>query len=195
MNKCMVLLVTGLAQAAVAAPSRPAFHRAVYALHQQQVERHAIRTEERSGDYKGVAAAGYRYRITSYFDAANGRLLSRVERDLDRPDNIIIVEVNLYDDHGRVDRDYLSIAPPWKPEQPSWVGINLHHYSGKLHAVRQFDIDGVVNYEFCNGEFEGGAVKMALDWDDLHAMASPSTLYHACFDGMRHDWERYVTPH
>lgn len=150
--------------------------------------------EERTGDYKGVAAAGYRYRITSYFDAASGRLLSRVERDADRPDNIIIVEVNLYDDQGRVDRDYLSIAPPWKPEQPSWVGINLHHYSGKLHSIRQFDVDGVVNYEFCDGEFEGKAVKMTLDWDDLNAMTSLSPLYHACFDGMRNDWKRYVAP-
>ena len=98
-----------------AEPSRPEFHKAVYALHEQQIAGHAIRTTEETGDYAGVAAKGYRYRITSYYDAATGRLLSRIERNADQPEAIHIAEVNIYDSEGRVVRDFFSSAPPWKP--------------------------------------------------------------------------------
>jgi hypothetical protein len=84
-----------LVQAASAAPSRTDYHRAVYALHEQQIASHAVRAEETAGNYNGAAAKGYRYRITHYYDAATGRLLSRIERNADLPEAIHIAEVNI----------------------------------------------------------------------------------------------------
>jgi hypothetical protein len=190
------LLGLCITQMAVAASSRPEFHRAVYALHGQQIAKYAVRTEEKTGDYKGAAAAGYRYRITSYFDAETGRLLSRIERNADLPEAIHISEVNIYDADGRVVRDFFSSAPPWKPTYPSHAYINLHNYNGKLHSWRQFELDGRVNYEFCEGELDGKHVRISLDWEDLYEeKGTKSAAYHACFDGMSNDWASYVTPH
>jgi len=93
------------------APARPDFHHLVYALHEQQLAARTVRTEETSGAYNGMAAAGYRYREIRYYDEKMGRLLSRIQRDTDVPDAIHISEVNIYDASGQLTRDYLSIAP------------------------------------------------------------------------------------
>lgn len=189
------ILILGLcgAQMAVAAPSRPEFHRAVYALHEQQLARHTVRTEETNGTYEGVAAAGYQYRITSYYDAGTGRLLSRIQRDARLPEAIHIAEVNVYDADGRLVRDFFSSAPPWRPIHPSHAYINLHHHNGRLHSFRQFELEGQVNYEFCEGELEGKPVRIALSDSEEKILASPE--YRACFDGMSADWAQYTTPH
>ena len=191
------LTILGLcaAQMAAAAPSRPEFHRAVYALHEQQLARHAVRTQETRGAYEGVAAAGYRYRITSYFDAASGRLLSRIQRDAMLPEAIHIAEVNIYDADGRLVRDFFSSAPPWRPQHPSHAYINLHHHNGGLHSFRQFELDGQVNYESCEGTRDGKPVRIAGDWSDHDEKIRSSPEYRACFDGMSADWARYVSPH
>jgi hypothetical protein len=184
-----------VAQLAGAAPTRPEFHRAVYALHEQQLARHTIRTEETSGEYQGVAAAGYRYFITSYFDAKTGRLLSRIQRDARLPEAIHIAEVNVYDADGRLIRDFFSSAPPWRPVHPSHAYINLHNHNGRLHSFRQHELEGQVNYEFCEGEFEGKPVRIATDWSGIDEKTRASPEYRACFDGMSRDWARYTTPH
>lgn len=184
-----------IAQLAGAAPSRPEFHRAVVALHEQQIAQYTIRTEETTGDYQGVAAAGYRYRITSYYDAGTGRLLSRIQRDARLPEAIHIAEVNVYDANGRLVRDYFSSAPPWRPLHPSHAYINLHYYNGGLHSFRQFELDGQVNYEFCKGDLDGKPVRIAMDWSGPDEKTRSSPEYRSCFDGMSTDWARYTAPH
>lgn len=197
MKSWMAMLCICIPQLALAVTgaSRPEFHRAVYALHEQQIAKHTTRTEEKTGAYKGSVAAGYSYRITSYFDAATGRLVSRIQRDLDLPEAIHSAEVNIYDDKGRVVRDFLSISTPWRPDWPTNAYINLHHYNGKLHSWRQFELDGRVNYEFCEGELDGKRVRISLDWTDMNELTTGTTEYRACFDGMSNDWEPYITPH
>lgn len=181
--------------AIAAGPSRPEFHRAVYALHEQQIAKHKIRTEETTGNYKGLAAEGYSYRLTSYFDAETGRLLSRVQRDLERPQTIHSVEINIYDEKGRVVRDFLTVAMPWEPEHPASAYINLHQYNGGLHSWRQFELTGEVNYEFCEGELNGKRVRISLYWDDIDKNVTSTPEYKACFDGMRNDCQQYIKPH
>ncbi len=171
------------------------FHRAVYALQQQQIAQHEIRTAEETGDYEGAAAARYRYVDTRYYDAASGRLLSHVRRDADTPEHVHIVEVNVYE-QGKLVRDFGSLTLPWAPLQPTRTFINFHHYNGKLHSFRQYDFYGDVGYESCTGELAGKPVRIALDDKDLLDAANTATPeYKACFDGMRSDWERYLTPH
>jgi hypothetical protein len=194
--KCwLTLFGLCVAQMAAAAPSRPEFHRAVYALHEQQIARHTVRTEETTGKYEGVAAAGYRYRITSYYEAETGRLLSRIQRDANLPEAIHIAEVNVYDANGSLVRDFFSSAPPWRPIYPSHAYINLHHHNGRLHSFRQYELDGQVNYEFCEGELAGKPVRIALDMGNINGEAIVSPEYRACFDGMSRDWAQYSTPH
>jgi hypothetical protein len=179
----------------MAVASLPDYHRGVYALHEQQIAGRTVRTEEQAGNYGGAAAKGYRYRITNYYDAATGRLLSRIERNADLPEAVHIAEVNIYDAEGRVVRDFFTSAPPWRPTHPSHAYINLHHYNAKLHSFRQFELDGRVNYEFCEGELDGSRVRISLDWTDINEKTRSMPAYKACFDGLRNDWQPYVTPH
>ncbi len=177
-----------------AAPSPADFHRAVYALHEQQLAQRPIRTEEEKGDYEGSAAARYRYVDTRYFDAASGQLLSRVRRDAAMPELAHIVEVNVYE-NGRLVRDFGSVTLPWAPLQPVRTMINLHHYKGGLHSFRQYDFFGQVAYESCEGQLDGKPVRISLDGSDINAASTASASYKACFDGASKDWARYLAPH
>jgi len=190
-----LFLATCFAVAASAAAPPADFHRGVYALHAWQLARHDTRVEEKSGQYEGSAAAGYRYRESTHIDTATGRRLSRIVRDADRPDAIHSAEVNVYDDAGRLVRSYISIALPWAPQLPVRTWINLHHYHGELHSYRQFDLSGAVSYEFCEGKLDGSRVKLSLDGSDIGPAVTRLPAYRACFDGLRNDWQAYVNPH
>lgn len=194
MTRWLVAMLLAATPPAQAAPSRPDFHREVYALHEKQIALKPVRITEEADKYNGVAAAGYSYTITSYFDAKSGRLVSRVQRDAKLPEAIHITEVYLYDDEGRVTRSYLSIAPPWNPTHPSHAFLNWHHYPGNLHSWRQFELDGQVNYESCEGELDGKRVKISLPWEDMNKETTSTPEYRACFDGMSKDWRPYLTP-
>lgn len=170
------------------------FHRSVYALHQQQMAQRELRTEEKAGDYEGAAAAGYRYADTHYYDAGSGRLLSYVRRDAAKPENVHIVEVNVYE-NGRLVRDFGSMALPWAPRRPVRTFINLHHYNGALHGFRQHDLDGEVGYEFCEGSLAGRPVRISLDYGDINPTIAATVEYKACFDGMNSNWKQYQSPH
>lgn len=195
MKILLAILGVCVCHSGLAAPSAAEFHRAVYALHERQVARHTVKTSEKTGELGGVAAAGYHYLETSYFEAASGRLLSKVERNAERPEAIHATEVYLYDDTGNVIRDFISIALPWAPQQPVRTWINLHHYNGSLHSFRQFDLAGEVTYEFCEGELDGERVRISLDGSDIDATRTASPSYRACFAGLRNDWQQYTTPH
>lgn len=186
----------GLAGEAVAAGvTGPEFHRALFALQQQVVSSRPIRSVEETGQYEGAAAARYRYRDTRYYDAENGRLLARVRRDAELAEAIHIVEVNIFDAEGRLIRDFGSVALPWAPRIPVRTFINLHHYNGALHSFRQYDIDGNVAYESCEGVLAGQKVHIALDAVDRGPATAALPEYKACFDGMAANWRDYLAPH
>lgn len=182
-----------LATPAFAAPPGPAFHQAVYALHEQQIAKQRVRTEQEWGDYEGSAAARYRYVDTRYYDEQTGRLISRVRRDAAEPAFVHIVEVNVYE-NGQLVRDFGSVTLPWAPLHPVRTMINLHHYNGALHSYRQHDISGQVVYEFCEGTLEGQRVRISLDGTDINEKTSGTTTYRACFAGISKDWAQYKTP-
>ncbi len=196
-NLCLALglILTSVAYTAIAAePTPEEFHRGVYALHEQVIAQHKIRTEEERGDYEGAAAAHYQYVDTRYYDAATGQLISHVRRDADTPNNVHTVEVNIYE-NGKLVRDFGSITLPWAPTHPINTFINLHQYNGQLHSFRQFNIYGDVGYESCTGELAGKRVRISLDGKDIDATSTATPEYKACFAGMRTDWENYIKPH
>lgn len=166
---------------AFAAPSGPAFHQAVYALHQAETSKYETRTQTEKNQYEGVAARDYSYIETRYFDKKTGKLISHVRHDAADPSAIHIAEVNIYDATGRLVRDYGSISLPWAPKEPVRTFINLHQYNGDLHSFRQYDMSGNVGYESCEGKFEGKPSRLSLDVTDITKEISNSALYRACF--------------
>lgn len=191
-----LLLVACLSPATVLSASiDPAkFHQALYELHQQVTKDRQLRLVETEGQYNGSAAGDYRYRDTRYFDTADGRLLSHVIRDADRPDAIHIVEVNIYDSTGRIVRDFGSIALPTAPAHPVKTMINFHQYNKALHSFRQFDVDGEITYESCNGLHENRKVYISLDGLDIKPATTHTPEYRACFDGIESAWAAYAIP-
>lgn len=184
-----------LSPPALAAPNGRAFHQAVYALHQAEVSKYETRTQAEKGQYEGVAARAYSYLETRYFDKKTGRLISRVRHDAADPSAIHIAEVNIYDDTGRLIRDYGSISLPWAPKEPVRTFVNLHQYNGDLHSFRQYDMSGTVGYESCEGKFEGKPQRLSLDVSDINKQVTDSALYRACFAGMTQKFSDFVNPH
>jgi hypothetical protein len=108
-----------------------AFADSLYRLHTQQTQGRQIRETEQIGGYARLE--GF-YREVSYFDADSGRLLSRIQWERANPERIHTIEVFVYDDRGRLARDYMAWYLPHFRNAPRETAINLHHYDGELHG-------------------------------------------------------------
>ena len=102
------------------------FFNSLLELHQQNMQHRKIETTEQLGGYAGQPNF---YREVSYYDKASHRLLSRIQWETKHPRRAHTVEVFLYDDQGRVDRDYLAAYLPHFRNAPIQTLINLHHYN------------------------------------------------------------------
>ena len=82
-----------------------AFADKLHRLHQQQLQGRKIHETEQFGGYARLPEF---YREVSYFDADSGRLLSRIQWERNAPERIHTIEVYVYDDRGRLARDYMA---------------------------------------------------------------------------------------
>jgi len=174
------------------------FVRAVYALHTKLTAGRGIRTEERTGGYAGKP--GF-YREVAYFDKDTGRLISRLQWESKKPDLLHSIEVYIYDDKGRVRRDYGAWFLTHSRTAPQATVINLHAYNDGLTALRQFDATDNRLYEICKGKYKGKPVDIEL-WEDeiIRLTGEPDTVmtskaYAACFRGLpAKSAGRFLTP-
>lgn len=166
----------------------------VYDLHKQRLTGREVRKSETTGEYGGVMAKGYFYTETSYHDARNGLLLSRVRVDRDKPQVLHIVEVFLYNEQGQMIRDYAAIYLPWSQNAPMRTMINVHRHKPDLHAYRQFDASGNRIYEKCQGTAAGAQVEISLEQQDINARTTASDFYRSCFAGVQETAGIYLNP-
>lgn len=166
----------------------------VVALHRKQLSAHRVRVEERVGTYGGEIGKDYHFREASYYETDSGRLLGRVRTDRDRPEEVQIAEVYLYDDRGRVQRDYIFIYLPWGRGAPVRTFISLHDYPNGLHAYRQFDASGRTLYEFCDGTHAGRPLTIALPEEDVGEAGDNAEAYRRCFAGLPAMAGAFLTP-
>ena len=171
------------------------FKKALFELHQQQVKDKQLRLEETEGQYNGKAAERYRYLDTKYYEAGSARLLSHIRSDADRPEILHIIEVNIYDNAGRVVRDFGSVSLPSTPAYPARTLLNFHRYNGELHSFRQFNEFGDVTYEACEGLLEKRRLTISLDETEIKPAVTATFEYKACFYGMEARWDAYAMPH
>lgn len=170
------------------------FAEQVLALHRRQIAEYKVRVEERVGNYGGEMAKRYRFREVSYYEAGSNRLLSRVRRDRDRPEEVQLAEVYVYDADGRVQRDYSFIYLPWGRGAPIRTFLSLHHYPDGLHAMRQFDATNNTIYESCDGLSQDRPVAISLPEERIGTAASTTADYQRCFAGMPKSAGLYLTP-
>jgi len=136
---------------------------------------------------------------TEYRYYKNDRLISQVQWEKDNPEQIHTIEVFLYDDKGRVVRDFMAAYLPYYHNAPTQTLITFHHYSGDLHAFRSFDASGDTTLERCVGKSEKGqTINMILDEDDFFNEEDDTmeTLeYQECFAGLKQNkLGKYIVP-
>ncbi len=92
------------------------FADALYKLHQTQISKITYTTKTTRGGYPDNPDY---YVETHYFDKVSGRLLSRVLREASDNEKIHVVEVFIYDQQGKVMRDYSAAYLPIHRNAPS----------------------------------------------------------------------------
>jgi len=173
------------------------FFNSLLELHTQYVNSHEI---EKTETFGGYAAQPNFYREVNYYDKKTQRLLSRIQWEQQNPQQAHLIEVYVYDDQGRVDRDYLAVYLPESRNAPIQTLINLHQYSGDLHSYRQFDASGARIYEHCEQGIKNSNILIALEDDDIvmqqRGLSSPvdTNTYQRCFAGMEETAINYLQP-
>jgi len=172
---------------------------AVYALHKKQIGEKQPRVVTGTGGY--FRQPDY-YKEVKYFDKTSGRQVSTIQWEREHPERIHFIEVFVYDQHGRVVRDYSAAFLTHSRSAPQQTLINLHAYNGDLHAFRQFDATDNRIYEFCEGRWRGKKIEIRLDeFDIIDAEGVEGGLfstpaYQACFAGLPENSAGvHLTPH
>lgn len=156
------------------------FARRLLAIHQHWKSRPDVRIEERFGGYGNHPNF---YRQVDVRLKSDGRLLSSVQWEREKPDNLHTVEVYFYDAKGRVNLDYRVAYLPKYRNAPMHTNISVHYRDADLWAFRQFDASGIIIYETCRGEHFDKKVDISLDDYQLPPDPEevPADLYVACF--------------
>jgi len=163
-------------------------------LHKKLTDGKNLQVKERVDRYinKDIFFTEY-----SYFD--EGRLISQVQWEDGNQNLLHNIEVYLYDEKGRVIRDYISAYLPLYHDTPVQALISFHHYNAALHAFRSFDASGDIVLERCTGKNKKGQpVNFILDEDDLYNDDDGiigSGDYNECFAGFKQNkLGKYIVP-
>jgi hypothetical protein len=196
-------LLAGLSFATSAQTSDPravrgnAFMAQALALHEKLIQGRDIRTQSSLGGYADLPDF---YEAIRYTDAASGQLISRIEWERSEPQRVHALEVNVHDAQGRVSRDYTGWYLPDKRHAPRETWVTLHAYPPGLHALRQFNLDGVRSFEKCTGSLQGREVTIELSEHHIVAEDRPGGLLHspdyrACFASLPLQAGEHAMPH
>ena len=174
------------------------FARAVYALHEKQIKGRKITTTITIGGYKRNPDF---YKEIRYKDANTDRLVSIIQWERKHPKRIHWIETYVYDDRGRLSRDFSAAFLTTSRHAPQQTIINLYSYNGKLRAFRQFDATDNRIYESCAGSYKGKVVDISLwEIDILNMEGEPDAImttpaYIACFKDLPiQSAGKYLTP-
>jgi len=156
-------------------------------MHKQLIATQKVKKNTRMGGYRNNPDF---YKEHSYHDAKTGRLLSRVQWEAKTPDNLHVLELFLYDNEGRLSRDYAVAFLPGFRNAPSQTLLTLYNYNGGLKAFRNFDANGEVTYESCDGDLKGKYVQLSFEDYEIASLRTnkngvgASKEYKACFDNI-----------
>lgn len=174
-----------------------AFADDLYRLHRQQLAGRKLHETELVGGYAGLPEF---YREVSYYDADTGRLLSRIQWERAHAERIHTIEVYVYDDRGRLARDYMAWYLPDARNAPRQTAVNLHHYAGDLHGWRQFDASDNRIYEKCTRLVDEKVLIELYGEDRIgHAEDNPRGVVHSeeyrrCFGGLQKTAGKFLRP-
>jgi hypothetical protein len=170
-----------------------AFANNTLALHKKLISQTKVQKKTRVGGYADMPAF---YIENAYYDTRTHKLISQVQWEKANPNMLHTIQVNVYDDAGRVTRDFAAAYLPDYHRSPTQTLISLHNYNGQLHAFRTFDASGFRIVEGCRGKYQGKQVELLLDEEEIDdgvpVMKTP--LYKACFGDMQVKAGKYLIP-
>lgn len=140
------------------------------------------------------------YREFKYINKKTGKLVSQLQWEKAYPDNLHTIEIYIYDEYGRIKRDYSAAYLPEYRNAPTQTLISLHTYNGLLHAFRSFDASGDHILDRCTGRYNSKTINILLDEDELYEGrfqkdgVMQSDTYKACFKGLPVKAGKYINP-
>lgn len=169
------------------------FAKGLYDAHRHATSNRTLRKDERVGGYH--RRPDY-FREESFYDLANGHLVSRVRWVREKPGLMHSIEFYVYDDAGRLSRDYGAYYLPDARNAPVQTLINFHHRENDLHAFRQFDASGERLYEKCRGTWFGEPISIDIEEPLVATPVSLTTseAYTACFGFLPSSAGAHVDP-
>lgn len=196
---CGVILILGVCTSAFAkAPNKhlitwEAFAKNTLALHRKLISAAPVIKKTRMGGYAHTPDF---YIENTYYNADTHRLISRVRWEKANPAQLHTIEVYLYDDEGRVTRDFTAAYTPGYYSAPTQTLISLHHYTRELHGFRIFDASGYRINEGCRGRYQGREVEISLDEGEIDdgAPEMETPEYKLCFAGVPETAGKYLIP-
>ena len=166
-------------------------------LHKAQISRYPVSIEESIGGYSSNPDF---YTEKLYRNKNTGMILSRIQREINKPANIHLIEVYVYDSNGTLQRDYLSVYLPDFRNAPIQTLINFHFHDHELSSFRQFDASGNRIYEQCSGTYFGNPVFISLEEHEIPFNSGQppeevsNELYLACFNQLPSQVGKYINP-
>jgi hypothetical protein len=168
----------------------------LHELHKKQTANKKITIKSKKGGY---ASNKEFYLEKEHYDE-QGKLLSRIAWELEKADNIHVIEIYIYNDDGKVIRDYSAAFLPQYRNAPVQTLISLHQYNDGLHAFRSFDASGDKILERCEGKYKNKEISFMLDEDELYELTGDedgmmySKDYKLCFNNLQETVGKYSTP-
>ena len=138
----------------------------VLSLHKKLAKEKTLVKETRGGGYFGNPDF---YTEEVYTDKRTAKEVSRIQWERAHPDTMHAIQVNIYDNKGRIIRDYAAAYLPEFRNAPTQTLLSLYVYNGDLQAYRTFDASGARIGERCIGQLKGKKVDFILDEDEIYA--------------------------
>jgi len=168
----------------------------LYKLHKKNIANKKITIKSKKGGY---ATNKVFYLEKEFFDE-QGKLLSRISWEIEKPEYIHVIEIFIYNDNGQVIRDYSAAYLPIYRNAPTQTLISLHRYNQGLHAFRSFDASDDRILERCEGKYNKKEISFMLDEDELYALIGDekgmmySADYELCFGDLQETAGKYLNP-
>ena len=176
------------------------FAQSLETLHEKRMKTLTHTKQESIGGYGGIKADSSFYREVKYLEPGTGKVLAIVQRENNPASLLHVIELYIYDDQGRVLREYLATYLPGRRETPFQTLITHYAYTGNLVAFRQFDASDDLLFEHCTGELEGKKVRLSFDEFEVPDNASEiegkfeRKAYQSCFQSLKKSAGSYLNP-
>ena len=171
------------------------FANSLLILHRDILTKTPHRVERSTGTYGGEYASDYEFVDERFYNKTTGNLLSRIRWHNKKKDEVHTIEVFVYNQSGKIQRDYVAAYLPSDRNAPFQTLINFHAQVDRLHAFRQFDANGELLFEKCSGEYMGRNISISLE--DYEIPDDPFDVtgeYLACFSTLPRTAGVYLDP-